>query len=158
MLQRLQTVFLLVLVISMALIFIAPIWERTDSETGSVGRVSAVAVTITDASGEVTERVPAIWIMVVAGMSVGIGIYSITQFKKRMVQIRLNFFNTLLVLGTVALIYLYGLRAEGLISGNGGQPWQWGFYLPFIALVMNSLANRFIYRDEKMVREADRIR
>lgn len=158
MLQRIQTVFMLILVIAMTLVFFADIWHRENPETGAVGHMNGYSLTVTNGSGEVEDELPTIWIVMVAGLSASIAIYSITRYNNRMLQIRLNFFNTLFIIGTLGLMYVFARQGEGMIGGGDGGPFKWGMFLPAVALVMNSLANRFIMRDERMVREADRIR
>jgi len=48
--------------------------------------------------------------------------------------------------------------ASQLAETYPGGKYGFGLYLPGIAVIGNLLANRFIRRDEKLVREADRLR
>jgi hypothetical protein len=49
--------------------------------------------------------------------------------------------------------------AINLIKANhAGGKYDWGLYLPAAAIICNLIANRFIRRDEKLVRDSDRIR
>ena len=54
-----------------------------------------------------------------------------------------------------------GQRARGqqeFAPDSMGQYMLPGFFLPAIAMVFNILANRFIRRDENLVRSVDRLR
>ena len=158
MLQRIQTLFLIGFVACMVLLFFAPVWTKSDSATGKEANLNGYSLTITDAEGEVEDTVPAVWIVLVAGMSAGIGIYSIMRYDNRMLQMKLGLVQTLFVLGTVGLMFLMARQGEGKLPSTHTGTFLWGFYLPLVALMLNSVARRFIYRDERMVREANRIR
>lgn len=142
----------------MVMLFFADIWTKTNPETGETVQLNGYALTLTNAEGGEMEKTPAIWIVMVAGLAAGMSIYSITRYSNRLGQIRLNFFNTLFIIGTMAIMFIMANQGRGMIDTENPGQFLWGFYLPFGALVLNSLANRFIYRDEKLVREANRIR
>jgi hypothetical protein len=46
------------------------------------------------------------------------------------------------------------IRSHDIVS----QQYSLGLYLPVVAVIANFLANRFIMRDEKLVRDSDRLR
>ncbi len=70
----------------------------------------------------------------------------------------INMVNSLLMVGLVALIFLTtnGLNTELGIEVAGS--YQVGFWAVLVAMVLNMLANRFIRKDEALVRSVDRIR
>jgi hypothetical protein len=58
------------------------------------------------------------------------------------------------IVAEVMILY----RAEQLFDTGMKGDFEIGFFVPLLALIFNSLANRFIRRDEKLVRSVDRIR
>jgi len=61
--------------------------------------------------------------------------------------------------GTLGLAVFFVNEGNALVGGpEDGADFGIGFFLPVVALVLNALANRFIQRDERLVRDADRLR
>ena len=77
--------------------------------------------------------------------------YSIVQFKNRLLQIKLGALISLLVMITMGLIYLALGDHQNVQLGKG----VWAL---LFSLVCNFLANFFIRKDDKLVRDADRLR
>jgi hypothetical protein len=94
----------------------------------------------------------------IALLSIVVSWIAIFKFKKRLTQIKLGTLNSLLITGSlIYLAYLtYSAQSE-LLPNILGQ-YKLGFFMPVVALILNSIANRFIRRDEKLVRSVDRIR
>ena len=70
----------------------------------------------------------------------------------------LNMINSLLMVGLVATIFF---TTNGLNESLGMEvagSYKAGFWAILVAMVMNMLANRFIRKDEALVRSVDRIR
>ena len=66
--------------------------------------------------------------------------------------------NTLVLAGLLGTMVYYSYYVgEEMIAGAPGER-EAAFYLPFLALVLNAFANRFIRRDEQLVRSVDRLR
>lgn len=84
--------------------------------------------------------------------------FSITRYKNRMTQVKLNALFSLLTAATLVGSYVYTSKANQLFDPNLVGNYLPGFYLPIVAMLNNFLANRFIRKDEKLVRSADRIR
>ena len=61
---------------------------------------------------------------------------------------------------TGSLVYLVYLtyNAQSEILPNILGEYKLGLFMPAIALILNSIANRYIRKDEKLVRSVDRIR
>lgn len=88
-----------------------------------------------------------------------VALVSIFQYKNRLRQIQLGALNSLIIGGSVIFTwFVYISKAELLIDPTKQGQFDVGFYLPLVALLLNSFANRFIRRDEKLVRSADRLR
>jgi hypothetical protein len=99
-----------------------------------------------------------VYIGILAILSALVALYSIFQFKKRLLQIKLGFLNSLLLSAVLGTIFL-GIKAgDDLLKDQGSEDFLVGFYLPIIALLLNLMANRYIKKDEALVRSVDRIR
>ncbi len=136
MLQRIQTVYLLLaVIISAGLIFVFSLWEN------SAG-----------------EEVYAQDQLIAFGMflaSAALALVSIFMFKNRKLQFvlgRLNIILNLFLLG-VFVYWSLTLPGEMDISEKGI-----GMFLPIISIVFLVLANKAIKRDEDLVKSVDRLR
>ena len=70
----------------------------------------------------------------------------------------LSSINTFIIGGTLIISAWWATTAESTILTNNPGGYQFGLFLPAIALFFNSLALRFIRKDEKLVRSMDRLR
>lgn len=80
---------------------------------------------------------------------------TIFLFKNRMLQIRMTIFNSLLLVGyyIAFLAFYFALKNDANLFRIG-----WALCLPLISIILNILAIRAIGRDEVMVKAADRLR
>jgi hypothetical protein len=60
--------------------------------------------------------------------------------------------------GCLGMTYYYSTKGDQLLSHETIGDFQMGFYVIAAALFFNSLANRFIRKDDRLVKSADRIR
>ncbi|MBK7649930.1 MAG: DUF4293 domain-containing protein [Flammeovirgaceae bacterium] len=84
-----------------------------------------------------------------------IAIMEIRRFDNRMTQVKLGTLNSLILAGALgSTVYFYNQ-----VTGQYGYG-QFGLsiWIPFIGVACNWLAIRFIRKDEKIVRDSDRIR
>lgn len=90
---------------------------------------------------------------------IGIGLLAfvtIFMYKKRQNQFvfnRLNILLNLILLGVFAYLTLQNSSGENLFSEKGVL-----YFVPIISIVFLFLANKAIYRDEKLVKSVDRLR
>ncbi len=164
MIQRIQTLFLLGVVICMGLMLVFPLWEKDSDD--HTKKMSLDVYYLKEYISESTEIVswkedvvqPVYYIAVVAGLAALLALYSIFNYNNRKLQIKLGALNALVIMIDVVLVvYLIYTGEKELGQSNKGEFYP-GFYLPLAALIFNSLANRFIRKDEKLVRSVDRIR
>lgn len=152
--QRVQTVFLLIAVISLVITIFLPIWFFQESPERS-HVLYPLHYTIDTNGVRETKYFPftitAIFLIAAATLA----IIEIGKYKNRMLQIKLGALNALFL--AVALCFSVYFAMDLLRKYNGGQ-YGWGLLLPGIAVVCNWLAMRFIRRDEKLVRDSDRLR
>jgi hypothetical protein len=83
---------------------------------------------------------------------------SIFQFVNRGRQMMINMINSLLMVALVSVIFLTTSGVNKEIAAESNGAYQIGFWAILAATVFNMLANRFIRKDELLVRSVDRIR
>jgi len=136
-----------------------PIWVKGNPDTGELVVLNAFNLTHTQGLvKEVIAQKSTIYISILALLSVGVSIFSISQFKNRLTQMRLGALNSLLIGGIVLTCYLFSSTGSEMLISSTPPEFKIGFFLPLVALVFNSLANRFIKRDENLVQSANRMR
>ena len=158
MLQRIQTLLLAVVAIAMLATTALPIWEKSSAALNEKVTLTSYALEYfkgTASTGSVNTMV----IIILAIISACIAAFSITQYKKRMLQMTLGLINSILiaiVLGyTFYQVFKVGIPTfEPENQGSYGT----GFYATVLAMLCNMIANRFIRRDEMLVKSADRMR
>ncbi len=159
MIQRIQSVFLLLAAICLTLTLFFPLAEvvaQTEKITLSAFNLTHLKI---NASGneEVVKEEQIIYVAGIIIVAIIVIFYSIFQYKNRMKQIMLGALNSLLIGAALGLtLYLLFQISDEVKSGT--RNFLLAFYLFPVALIFNSVANRFIRKDEKLVRDADRIR
>ncbi len=136
MIQRVQTIYLIVSAIIMGALFM---WFPV-----VLGK---------DGSVVMERNEPLIFGLVF--VSIALAIISILSFKKRQMQFvlnRLNIISNFVLLG-VFVYRLLTLSGETIVSEKGI-----GVVLPIISIVFLVLANKAIKRDEDLVKSVDRLR
>ncbi len=136
MIQRVQTIYLIVSAIIMGALFM---WFPV-----VLGK---------DGSVVMERNEPLIFGLVF--VSIALAIISILSFKKRQMQFvlnRLNIISNFVLLG-VFVYRLLTLSGETIVSEKGI-----GVVLPIISIVFLVLANKAVKRDEDLVKSVDRLR
>jgi len=161
MLQRVQSIFLLGVAICMGLLLLVNIWEETITEQERVLVLDAYAiesVSLNSGEEEPTVALNAWPIAVLATLAMATAFFEIFRYRNRLLQIKLGLLNSLLIGGSLAAIVYYSFEGEEISANTIQGDYELGLYLPAIAMILNLLANRFIRRDEMLVRSADRLR
>lgn len=142
-------------ILSLVAAILFPIWVH-DAGT-ETHKLFALHYSVTN---EVQENVridyiPYCLTAILAIASITISIIEIGKYKNRILQMKLGAFNSLLLAGTIACAFIFSNQlAKEFQGGDLGL----GIWLPGIAVLCNLLANRFIRRDEKLVRDSNRLR
>lgn len=158
MIQRIQSLFLLITAICMTVMIFVPLWTKQNLETGELAQLTALYLTYTKASQTISEQ-NTMYIAGLAFLSVILAFTSIFSYKNRMFQVKLNLGNTLLMAITLVVSTVMLIQGEKLLSDPAQGGFGVGFILIIVALACNFLANRFIWKDEKLVKNSfDRIR
>lgn len=150
MIQRIQTLYLLLVVILGTLLcFFSPIQFLMPEGTAYFSLMAFDK-----------------WPLAVISVSVPLlALINIFLFKNRVLQARLNVVNAIFSLGYCAMIALYGVfivKGYEAIDGMllAASEWYLNVWaaIPFVNMVLLMMATRRILKDEAMVRAADRLR
>ncbi len=153
MIQRIQTLYLLVVTIFVGVTLFAPLaWFFADSVDY---RLCAFSLQTLD--GTAVQSTVYMGLLLVA--SCLLPLVTIFLYRRRMLQIRLCVVEMVLLLGSVVMegIYYY-LCSRAFADVECLKGLKPAIALPLVSLFFMYLAVRAIFRDELMVRAADRIR
>lgn len=149
MIQRIQSVYLLVVTILMVVCMCSPIGSII-AGTNEISEFGNLCITMPDGTKDYAPWALFVILLVVAVLSFG----TIFLFKKRMLQIRLTIFSSVLLIGYyMALVaFIFMLAEEASFTPS------WTICLPLVSIILNWLAIRGIGADEALVRAYDRLR
>ena len=154
--QRIQTVFLVIVVVSMLLSLFLPIWVSLDPESDISKSLYPLHYTVQEGDTRTSTYFPFCATAILMVTAATIAIMEIRKYDNRITQIKMGTLNSLILMGVMLCAILF---ANNLIDSNPtGWKYGLGLYLPFVGVTCNWLAIRFIRRDEKLVRDSDRIR
>jgi len=144
MLQRIQTVYLLIAIILSGIVsFFLPFWSNQEME--------AVYLDSLFQSGELALMAVPVLFMISGLISI-IALFSFKTRTKQIVFNRMNIVINFLLLGII-VYHLLTLPGETLVSKKGI-----GVFIPLIVIVFLALANKATIKDEKLVKSVDRLR
>ncbi|MFR9651384.1 MAG: DUF4293 domain-containing protein [Rikenellaceae bacterium] len=154
MIQRIQTIYLLLAGVLSGLFAFMPLLYFSTSD-GGLFDIYARGVA---AGGSFINEVVYLWIL--AGGATLLPIVNIFLFKNRMAQVRLCIVNVVLLLGNYLLLGTYFFMAVGAfkeigIESRGFHP---AVFASLVSIVLVLFAAKAIFRDEMLVRSVDRIR
>ena len=157
MIQRIQSVFLLLLALAMLSLLALPLWHKVDGLTPQELTLTAFGF---QAQGiTVPAGIGPVWLIgTLAAASAALAVYEIFQFRTRLRQLLLGSINLLLITATLGAEFYFQTKGEQLLNIKLEGQVLIAFYLPTLALLLNLLANRFIRSDERLVRSMDRLR
>ena len=145
MIQRIQSIFLLMSGISFLSLFGVPF------ATSSV----AIPNLLSDMVYNIQDNIILMILCVLGGL---VSIVAIFLYNNREFQIKLSYLATVfaILLPAVAILLIYN---EGTITTQADKIQdKFGIYLPIVSLIFSVLATRFINKDESTVRSMDRLR
>lgn len=146
MIQRIQTIFLLLAAGGMGSLLALP-FART-------GSAVAASPLFSDAAFGITDHPALMALFLGAG---ALALIAIFQYKNRPLQTRLTIFSFIatfigLILGALILMQ------DAIVVTDSQIDDSFGLYATGLSLVSNLLALRFIRKDESLVRSMDRLR
>ena len=169
MIQRVQTIFLFFIVVAMGVALTNPLWEKSGGRSPELAQLTALQYSEQQAvpqqpgvplSTSPTTTITSVWYLGLLLALVALSsLYAIFQYRNRLTQTALCAVNALMLTAIMGIV-LYQTLYAGKAYGNPADQGNFlpGFYGIIAALVFNALANRFIRRDERLVRGSDRLR
>lgn len=154
MIQRIQTLYLLVASALLAVTIFTPIAAFTGGGT----ELTLSAFSLADSTGEYMES--ALWMGILLSLSAVLPLITVFLYKHRQLQIRLCGVEIVLLLGDSTFMAIYYLLALRVVEAApfSASAIRFGAIMPVVAIVFVALAMRAIFRDELLVRSLDRIR
>ena len=152
--QRIQTVFLLIAIVSLILSIFFPLWTLTEA-SGKIHQLFPLHYTQIENGIRNTQYFPYTITAILVIASATISIIEIRSFRNRLLQMKLGALNSLFMAGAIASAVFF---SQDFVKTFKGGSYGIGLWLPGIAVICNLLANRFIRRDEKLVRDSGRLR
>ena len=152
MIQRIQSIYLLLAAVCVAITMCISVGSFIEADGITTHVLKPLGISY--ANGEYQST----WgLFGLLFLSAVISIATIFLFRNRMLQVRMTIFNALLLIGyyVVAAVFIFSLK--GGLNDASFRPGI-GLALPAVAIILCYLAFRGIYRDEIMVRAADRLR
>lgn len=156
MIQRIQSVFLALVAICLFSSMLLDFWGKVGTE-GQLVELNAMQLILTE-NGEVTKTVNTFYLIILAFIGSSLAVGSLFSYKNRLRQMQLNFFNTLVIAGMMLTSVYFIFEGAKMFEVEQQGLFGYGFYMAPAALIFNMLANRFIRKDEKLVRSVDRLR
>lgn len=155
MIQRIQSLYLLVVVVLSTITLFSPVAGLQQESTAMIYELNFRGLFALEADGPIF--VANTWVMTAISVLIPlIAFITIFLFKKRMLQIRLVIFNLVLMAGYYGLLFIY--------------LWQYGKSLeaklflevvsafPLVNIVLSVLALRAIGKDEALIKSLNRLR
>ncbi|MEL6987484.1 MAG: DUF4293 domain-containing protein [Bacteroidota bacterium] len=145
MIQRIQTLFLLIAALSFVALFKLPF----ATSTAKIGEI------FSDGIYNLNDHTLLLGLTVL-GILIALG--NIFLFKNRPLQMRLSYLLVVVAvcLGALSLMYFMGATKD--MQANQEVHDKAGLYMPIIGVVFGILASVFIRKDENLVRSSDRLR
>jgi hypothetical protein len=147
MIQRIQTLYLLVSVILIGLLFALPFAEI--SSAGAIYLFNFKGIILDNVIKENGIAISVLILLVIIMHGI-----AILNYKKRILQIRLIVFTILLMLGLFGLFLFFTYFS----FTNAQISFKISLIFPLIAIILDYLAIRSIGKDEALIRSIDRIR
>lgn len=149
MIQRIQTLYLLIATALMSVAIFTPVARFFDGAQ----EYTLTAFALKDTAGAVAQ--PALYMGILLALAGVLPFIVIFLFKNRQLQIRLCAAEIVLLIGSLAVMAIYYYLSARLFDVASIKI---AIVMPLLAIVFVALAIRSIFRDEVLVRSLDRIR
>ena len=155
MIQRIQTLYLLTIVVLSGITLFSPVADLLNKADLSIYIVDYQGIFLVNPTGNIFQS--SVWgLTAIAAMVPIISLITIFLYKRRIIQIRLSIFNMVLMAGYYGLLFVYLWFAGQNLHTDWSLRIVTAF--PLINIVLNSLAIRAIGRDEALVKSLNRLR
>jgi hypothetical protein len=153
MIQRVQSLFMLISIFSIIATFFVPIGTMADE--ASIMQMTPYGVQEPESGLRLANN--NYYFYAPLTVALVLTIRALLSFKNRKSQILSLKFSFLLFAATFVLMALYVNDVQGALQGMKFALGV-GFFLPLVAIALNWLAARAIKKDEELVKSVDRIR
>jgi Domain of unknown function (DUF4293) len=147
--QRIQTVFLGIAILALLVSLVFPIWSL---ETGEINVLTAFYYL----KGDRYQYSPYSLTAILVIGSATLAFIEIFKYKNRLTQMKIGALNSLFLVSAIGSAVWFATQLIKTLQA-GGQ-YGAGLWALGIAVFCNLVANRFIRKDERLVRDADRLR
>jgi len=150
MIQRIQSVYLLLAALALVLMYFFPI-------ANFYGDLHYFYLSLGGISDNTHVSINTIPLLVMAAVIIVLIFTGIFTYKNRLLQIKILRFGVLLNLAFIIILY-FGYIDNIVKKADVEVQYKVGVYFPLLVLVFLILAIRGVMQDEKKVRAADRLR
>lgn len=154
MIQRIQTVYLLIIAALLSAMFFLPLAVLQSADT--LFEFDVLGMHDIQAAAGQELFYPAWALSALTAAMIVIAFITIFLYKSRILQIRLSIFNAILMVGFYALFAFFIWNIKSTVSVDLHVKFALSF--PLIGLIFDCLAIRNIGADEVLVRSLDRLR
>jgi len=152
MIQRIQTLFLLLALVCMAVFYFVPFGSLELTTDAGISDIPMGLYGV-DFGEEHYSTLP---LLILLSFVVLTLVFTIFLFKHRILQMRICVFNLILALGCSGLAFFFLYQASEKFATNYSTSIL--VVLPIVAAIFIALAIRGIAKDEALIRSIDRIR
>jgi hypothetical protein len=158
MIQRPQSIFLLIVIIAEVLVCTGlPIWHKIGTQGQSIQLFITQWTQRLNGKEVASQGNYFLLGIVIASAILSLGI--LFSFKNRIQQMTLGLINSLLIAVTMGYtFYIIFKEAIPLFDPTINGQYDLGFYALVVALLANMIANRLIRKDEMLVQSSNRMR
>ncbi len=157
MLQRIQSIFLSLIAVAMLGFLFVNIWQKTSADGTETVVLNAMQM-LNSKNGMVMQEIQTFLLGSIAFVIFVLSTVSLFSFRNRMRQLQFGLIISVLIAALLGAIVYYSFEGEKLIGDSQKGSFGPGLLIPAFSLILNSIANRFIRKDEQEVRAADRMR
>lgn len=156
MIQRIQTVYLLLTIVVGTVMFFVPLLDFVNEDMVFSFNIRGISSTNNESVELSTGYLPLLFLNII---SILISAIAIFLYKNRPLQIKICRINMFLIsLFLIMVVFISQKFEDQLGASNQNISFGFGAVLPFISIVLLTLAVKAIKKDEELIRSVDRIR
>lgn len=156
MIQRVQSVYLLLITILMSFLLVRPYAELVlrDGSPLVFNSLSIKKYTSSDDYEKYRKTLPLFLLVIITG---ALSFVNIFFFQKRLLQIRLCMIGFILLMIILIIMIIYYISTRYVLD-HSLHAFRLAVIFPIMAIIMNFMAYRAIHHDEMLVNSYNRIR
>lgn len=159
MIQRLQTIFLFLIAVIMLSLPFFDIWVNEDMASGIKYIIRPCTLQkVVDGNAAILATFPYTYTAFGATVVAAMSIYQIFQYKNRVRQAKIGVINSWIMVAILTYMFYLIFNFRNLMALSSGGTYKHGYLLVIVCLFLNSIATKFIKKDEQLVRSSSSIR